>query len=158
MGAPSDPGVERIGGSASVDVEMVRFIREEIKAAVHEEIIATTSAPPCYDSSSHLLADDGQTEDINTEALDISGYKKAQTPVDWLCGIAVALPLVAIILSMPALTISRVDRLCLSVLAFFLTMAMYGNLGIIAVSVSCATAQRHTTEQTCPEWYVLCYA
>lgn len=99
--------------------------------------MAATSvpAPPSYSSSERLLTDDRSMEDISTEAQNASGNKKPQRLRSWLRVTAVVFPLLAVFFSMPALTISEVDEAGLSVLAFFLTMAVYGVTIIVAVSV-----------------------
>ncbi len=140
MGATGDPDVERIG-SASVDVEMVRFIRQEIKAAVQEEITATASAPPSYDSSSRLLADDGSAEDGDTEALGVSDNQDSPRPVTWLRATAIAFPIAATVVGPLAASISGWDKLELSILGFFLVLTMYGSIPVIFVSVSSTTAR-----------------
>jgi hypothetical protein len=143
MYTPSEPNVEQIGiaGGSSVDVEMVRFLRDEIKSAVHHELHTTVGSPPSYDYSEPLLSQDTPmfNPDEGTSAIgqDINKQKLRDWRF-WLYVFAVAFPMLAMILSMPILTISHIDELEISVLAFFLVLMIYGVAlgvgGVVTVS------------------------
>lgn len=124
MGVPSEPDIERASSDgnsgAPADIEMVRFLREEIRTAVQHELATTSTAPPSYDSAAPLLIEDppaaNPPDDTNAEVQDAN-----------LKDIAIyGGPYCAVILGMAVLGMLGVDNLLeVKVLALCLLVTMY---------------------------------
>jgi hypothetical protein len=128
MANSSEPDLEsvhgdKIGGS-SVDIEMVRFIREEIRTAVQQEMNTAPTVPPAYDSSVPLLIEDTLTHhpnnDTNAEAQGVDAPKLRRR----LHEASNFLPIIAIIASVLVLCITGIDELYISALAFMLLVCL----------------------------------
>jgi len=134
MGVPSEPDLERASsdgnGGAPADIEMVRFLREEIRTAVQHELATTSTAPPSYDSAAPLLIEDppaaNPPDDTNAEVQDANQLK--QKPKGWrLKDTAIyGGPYCAVILGMAVLGMLGVDNLLeVKALALCLLVTMY---------------------------------
>jgi hypothetical protein len=136
MGVPSEPDLERASsdgnGGAPADIEMVRFLREEIRTAVQHELATTSTAPPSYDSAAPLLIEDppaaNPPDDTNAEVQDANQLK--QKPKGWRAHLKDTAiyggPYCAVILGMAVLGMLGVDNLLeVKALAFCLLVIMY---------------------------------
>jgi hypothetical protein len=143
MGAENRSSNEAaLGNIANVGPEVARLIREEVSAAVRQHILGATTqlepAPPAYDASTRLLASDaaatlsidpdGSDDDDDSESQSkAAAAKKARLLrffPSWLRVVILWTPIIAIMVSMAALTISGTDPLGLSVTSFLMLAGM----------------------------------
>ena len=147
MGVPSEPDLERVSsdgnGGAPADIEMVRFLREEIRTAVQHELATTSTAPPSYDSAASLLIENppaaNPPDDTDAEVQDANQLK--QKPKGWRAHLKDTAiydgPYSAVILGMAVLGIQSVDNLLgVKALALCLLVTMYLVLSLSFVSFS----------------------
>jgi hypothetical protein len=141
MGAINDPDVEDTGGNDSVDVEM--------NPDTSHDSSAPLLAGEDVRTKPHSIVRNNKTPspvswlDITTvfpwvgsiyNNLPWRDNKSPESPASWLQIIATAFPWVAMLLSLPALSIT-VDTQAISVLAFLQVVAI-GSLGFLMSPVS----------------------
>jgi hypothetical protein len=135
-----------------VSVNMARFIRAEVAAAVKDQVGESFHAPPSYDSSEPLLGvssssradEENDNDNFDTEAQQavtaLANTADNPTPprLTWTDYLRVAVslfPILFIFGGFSILIVTGVDPLAITVLAFFLFLSLSGFLLLLAIVV-----------------------
>ena len=136
MGTMDD---EKMSYSGRVDLEMVHFIKAEVKAAVEDHIQATLKAPLPITS----MAGGEVDETATARSTDKLPSRLARVVKGWAQGVAILFPLVFAFALLPIISISGIDPLGFSFLALLVFLFMMGYFVCIAIVVcNCLLSNR----------------
>jgi hypothetical protein len=119
-----------------VDAEVVRLIREEVRAAVNDHVQESMRAPPSYDSTAPLLGVSATSDDPDPEAQQSDQTKLEAAKMawnDWVRLVLGMFPSMFILIGWAVLISAGVDPLMFGLLTTALMMVML----LVAILVGC---------------------